>query len=116
MDVGRTPGVGMVKPGVCSWTNRQETIDPIFICQTPAHAQEVGIERPRPLITFVEIPASGIGLPDLQERIWSRISTVVENAPGHNDALPDRLAANPRVACEIGVFRRDDADDRAWSR
>src|SRR6266566_4400603 len=46
MDVGRTPCIGMVQPGVCSWTNRQETVDPVFISQTATHSQEIGIKRP----------------------------------------------------------------------
>src|SRR2546427_7312714 len=105
MDVGRTPGVGMVQPGVCSWANRQETIDPVLICKTAAHAQEVGIERPRPLIPFVQIPASGIGLPDLQERVRHRSATVVEYATGHNNALSNSLTACPCVPCKVSVFR-----------
>src|SRR5260370_26818889 len=110
MNVGRTAGIGVVQPGIRPRTNRQEAVDPCFIRQTAAHAQEVRIERPRPLISFVEVPASGISLPDLQERVGHRMATVVEYATGHNDALADRLAAGPGVACEIGIFRGDGTD------
>src|SRR5258708_39376514 len=110
MNVGRTPGIGVVLPGIRPRTNCQEAVAPCFIRQTAAHAQEVRIERPRPLISFVEVPASGIGLPDLQERVGHRMATVVEYATGHNDALADRLATGPGVTCEIGIFRGDGTD------
>src|SRR5207244_2245484 len=93
-----------------AWANRQEAVDSFFIRQAAAHAKEVRIERSWPLIPFVEVPASGIGLPDLQERVRHRISTVIEHATGHNGALADRLAAGPRVAGEVGVFRCDGTD------
>src|SRR5258708_26400896 len=110
MNVRRTPGIGVVLPGIPPRPNRQEEVAPGFSRQTAAHAQEVRIERPRPLISFVEVPASGISLPDLQERVGHRMATVVEYATGHNDALADRLAAGPGVACEIGIFRGDGTD------
>src|SRR6266571_1777238 len=110
MDVGRSPGVGVVLPGIRPRTNRQEAVDPILIRQTAAHAQEMRIERPRPLIPFVEVTAGGIGLPDLQERVRHRSPTVVEHAAGHNDALSNSLAAGPGVASEVGVFRCDSTD------
>src|SRR2546422_10864150 len=100
MDVGRSPGVWMVQPRIHARTNRQEPVDTIFVCQTAADAQEVRIERPRPLIPFVEVTAGGIGLPDLQESVRHWSSTVVEHAAGHADALADRLAAGSGVACE----------------
>src|SRR3989442_12333575 len=107
MDVCRSPGIGVVLPGIRPRANRQEAVDPLFIRQTAAHAQEVRIERPRPLISFVEVPASGIGLPDLQERVGHRMATVAEHATGHNDTLADHLAAGPGVAWEAAIFRRD---------
>src|SRR6266516_7844997 len=107
MDVGWTPGIGVILPGICTRANRQEPVDPFFIRQTASHAEEVRIEWPRPLVPFVEVTASSVGLPDLQERFRHRIPTVVKHAACHNDALSDRLAAAPGVACEIGVFLCD---------
>src|SRR4249919_1194603 len=101
MDVCWTPGVWMVLPGIRTRTNRQEAVHTVFIRQAAPNAEEVRIERPRPLIAFVEVTASSIGLPDLQERVWHRISTVVEHASGYNDALADCLSTGPRVACEV---------------
>src|SRR5439155_26155655 len=77
MDVGRSPGVRVIEPGIGSRTNRQEAIDAILIGQTATHAQEVGIERSGPLITLVPVAASSIGLPDLQEGVGQGCSTIV---------------------------------------
>src|SRR6266702_6569845 len=98
MNVGRTPGVGMVLPGIRTWTNRQESVDTVFIRQTASNAKEVRIKRTRPLIPFMEVTSSGIGLPDLQKCVWHWISTVVKHATGHNDTLTDGLAAGPCIA------------------
>src|SRR2546421_12872208 len=113
MDVRWTPGVRVVLPGICARANRQEPVDTVSICQTAAHAQKVRIERSRPLITFVEVAAGGIGLPDLQEGVRQRFATVVEHAAGHNDALADRLAAGPRIARQGCVFRCASTDGGA---
>src|SRR6266567_2476237 len=110
MDVGRTPGVRVILPGIGTRTDRQEAVDPVCIRQTAAHAQEVRVERPWPLIPFVEVTTSGIGLPDLQEGVGHRIATVVEYAARYDDTLAYRLAAGPGVACEIGVFRGNGTD------
>src|SRR5947209_4571201 len=67
MDVRWTPGIGVILPGIGTRTNCQKPIDPLCIGQTATHPQEVRIKRPRPLIPFMEIAASSIGLPDLQE-------------------------------------------------
>src|SRR5439155_16775949 len=64
----------------------------------------------RPLITFVEVAAGGIGLPDPQEGVRQRFATVVEYAAGHNVALADRLATGPRIARQVCVFRCDSTD------
>src|SRR5437588_9325642 len=115
MDVGRSPGVRMVLPGISTRTDRQEAVDPFNIRQTAAHAQEVRIERPRPLIPFVEVTPSGIGLPDLQKGVRHWIATVVQHAAGHDDALANGLAAGPGVACKIGVFWCDGTDGGSGS-
>src|SRR5437899_2954719 len=115
MNVGWTPGIRMVLPGIRTWTNGQKAIDTIFIRQTAANAEEIRIEWPRPLIPLVKVATSGIGLPDFQERVRYGIPTVVEHAAGHNDALADCLAAGPGVAREVGVFRTNSADNRTRS-
>src|SRR5438445_149433 len=79
MDVGRSPGVRVIEPGIGSGTNRQEAIDAILSGQTATHAQEVGIERSGPLIALVQVTASSIGLPDLQEGVGQGCSTLVED-------------------------------------
>src|SRR5260370_2859970 len=87
MDVGRAPGIGVVLPGIRARTNGQEAIDTVFICQTAANAEEIWIERPRPLIAFVKVAASGIDLPNLQEggRHW--LPAPARPSPGNKHAL-----------------------------
>src|SRR5437868_3596792 len=114
MDVSRPPGVGVVEPGIDAWTNGQKGLDPVLIGQATAHAQEIGIEGPRPLIAFVQVAASGIGLPDLQQGVGYRISLVVEHTAGDNDALADGFAAGSCVARKVGILRSDSTD--SWSR
>src|SRR5579884_1756157 len=113
MDVGWTPGIGVILPGISTRPNRQKPIDPLCIGQTPAHTQEVRIERSRPLIPFMEVAASRIGLPDLQECIRHWIATVVEHTTGHNDTLTNRLPPSPGIAGEICIFRSNGTDGRS---
>src|SRR5260221_5366092 len=110
MDVGRTPGVRVVQPGIRPWANGQEPVHPLCIRQTAAHAEEIRIEGPGPLIAFVQVAAGGVGLPDLQKCVRDRISTVVEHAAGHNDALANGLTPGSGVAREVRIFRRDRTD------
>src|SRR5581483_11380924 len=116
MDVSWSPGVRMVHPGIRPRTNRQEPIDAVLIRQTATHAKKVRIERPRPLIPFVEVTTRCIGLPDLQECIRHRNPTVVKHTTGHDNALTDGLTSGPSVPCEISIFRGDSTDGRAGSR
>jgi hypothetical protein len=115
MDMSRSPGIRVIEPGIGSRTNGQEAIDTIVIGQTATHAQEIGIERPRPLIAFVQVAASSIGLPDLQQCMRRRSSMLVEHTACHNDALPDGLASGSSVTCEVGVFRCDGTDGGSGS-
>src|SRR5579859_5560215 len=97
MDMRRTPGVAMVLPGIRARSNGQEAIDALSIGQAAPHAEEVGIERPRPLIASVQVAAGGVGLPDLQQRIRHRIATIIKDAARHDDTLADGLAARPAL-------------------
>src|SRR2546423_14866139 len=116
MDMGRSPGVRVVLPGIGTRTDRQEAVYPFRIRQTAAHAQEVRIERPWPLIPFVEVTPSGIGLPDLQEGVRHWFATVVQHAACHDDALANGLAAGPGVACKIRIFWCDGTDGGVGAR
>src|SRR5258708_2700826 len=114
MDMSRSPRVGVVEPGIGSWTNGQKAIEPVLIGQAAAHAQEIGIECAGPLIAFVQVASSGIGLPDLQQSVGYWIAVVVEYAASYNDALADGLATGSCVARKVGVLRGNSTD--SWSR
>src|SRR5450755_1118881 len=103
----------MILPGIGTWTNRQEAIDPLVVGQAATHAQEVGIERSGPLVPLVQVATGGIGLPDLQQRVGQRRALLVKHAARHDDTLADSLAASASVARQVGVLRRDGADNRA---
>src|SRR6266487_5278408 len=113
MNVSRPPGIRMVFPGIRTRANRQETIDTFFIRQTAAYSKKVRVERSWPLIPFVEIAASGIGLPDLQERIRHSLPALIKHPAGHNNALTNCLAASSSISREIGILWGDGTDGGA---
>src|SRR6266699_3447254 len=115
MDMGWSPGIRVIEPGIGSRANGQKAIHPLVIGHTTTHAQEVWIDRPRPLIAFVQVAASSVGLPYLEQRMRHRSSTLVEHTARHNDALPDRLASSSGVTCEVGVLRGDGTDGGSGS-
>src|SRR6266566_2839672 len=110
MDVGRTPCIRMVLPWIRPWTNCQETINTFFVRQTATHAQEVGIKRPWPLISFVEVTSSSICLPYFQQSVRHWSASIVEHATRHNNALANRLTASTGVTCKVGILRCNSAD------
>src|ERR1700730_8944001 len=114
MDMGRSPCIGVVLPRIRARSNGQEPVTPVFIRQTAAHTEEVGIERPRPLISLMQVAAGGVGLPDLQQGVRNRLSTFVEYAASHDDTLTNGLAPGTGIACEIGIRRGNRAD--SWPR
>ena len=113
--MGWSPGIRVIEPGIGSRANGQKAIHPLVIGHTTTHAQEVWIDRPRPLIAFVQVAASSIGLPDLEQRMRHRSSTLVEHTARHNDALPDGLATSSGVTCKVGVLRGDGTDGGSGS-
>ena len=58
-----------------------------------ADAEEVRVERSRPLITLVHVTSGRVGLPHLEQGIPNRRAARIQHATGDDDALPDRLAA-----------------------
>src|SRR6266516_4777501 len=110
MNVGRTPCIRMVLPRIRPWTNCQETIHPFFICQTATHSQEVGIKRPWPLISFVEVTSCCISLPYFQQSVRHWSSMIIEHAARYNDALANCLTTSTGVTCKVGIFWCNSAD------
>ena len=57
------------------------------------------------LVELVAVAAAGVGLPDLDQLARHRPAEFVEHPPGHDDALPDRLARVP--GRQVGIERVD---------
>ncbi len=47
------------------------------------------------LVELVAVAAAGVGLPDLDQLARHRPAEFIGDPPGHDDALPDRLARVP---------------------
>src|SRR5579885_3243606 len=113
MDMGRSPGVGVIEPGIGSRANGQEAIHTLRIGQTTPHTQKIGIKWPWPLIAFMQVASCCIGLPDLQQCMGYWIPKFIQDAPGHNDALADSLTTGSGIAREISILRGDGTDGRS---
>jgi len=97
MDMGRSPGVVMVAPGVSAWANGGEAVLAILIGQTAAGPAKVGVERRVVLIDPVEVAAAGVGLPNLDQGIGNRAIVFIQHAAGDDDPLANHLTVLHRV-------------------
>src|SRR5690606_28551391 len=66
---------------------------------------EVRVEWRRMLVTLVDVPAGGVGLPDLDQLIAKRAAPAVEQLPGDGDAFAERLTGV--LQGEVGLDRGD---------
>src|ERR1700730_16164843 len=92
MNMGRTPGVGMIAPGICAGLDAHEAIAAFVIGRCPPSAGKIRVKRCGMLIPLMDISASCVGLPHLNQRIPNRPAVLVENAPRHNDTLAEGFA------------------------
>ena len=69
MNVGRTPCVVVIAPGVATGPDRDEAVMAIGVGQGVTTTGEVGIEWRIVLIDSVQISSSGVGLPDFHQRV-----------------------------------------------
>src|SRR6266700_6875247 len=92
MYVRRTPGVVMVLPRIRAGLDGHKTIAAVFVRKRAARAAEVGIKRRRMMIAIMAITDSGIGLPDLKQRVRHGASVVIQHAPGDDDPLSYRFS------------------------
>src|SRR5436309_476719 len=113
MNVSRSPRVWVILPGIGARANRDEAIHAVLVREAAAVAEEVGIQRRVVLIHAVPVPAGGIGLPDLNERVGQRRPALVEHAAGDDDPLSHRLGACPHVRRQVAVLRVDRAECRS---
>ncbi len=92
VDVGRTPGVVVVAPGIGAGLDGDEAVVALGIRLRAAGAGEIRIERRRMLIDDMDIAAAGIGLPQLDQRVGHAAAVLVEHMAVHDDAFAERLA------------------------
>jgi hypothetical protein len=102
----------MVAPGVCARLDRHEPVAPIRVGEHSARSVEMRVERGGVVIAQVPIAAGRIGLPDLDEGVWHGTSVLVEDAAGHDDALPLRLARVLPGEIVVGLADRQISIDR----
>ena len=117
--VRRPPGILVVPPRIGARLDGQE---PELADRVRQHAPgpgEVRVERRRVPVLRVRVPAGGIGLPDLDQRLGDRPAVLVENPAGDDDAFAERLAGvlpgqvvirRPGIA--VAVHRTGDLRER----
>ena len=92
MNVRRPPRVRMIPPRIRSRLDRGEAVVALRVRQRSPRAREIRIERRGMLVGFMPVASRGVALPDLDQRVRHGTPVVVDHAPGHDDALADRLA------------------------
>src|SRR5579864_1637317 len=90
MNMRRPPRIVMISPGIFSRTNGYESVAAFRIRHGKPATREIRIERCIVLIVAMEIASGCIGLPDFDKRVRHRPRIFVENAPAHDNALPER--------------------------
>src|SRR5690554_3400601 len=107
VNVGRTPAIHIVGPGVRTRLDGAETVPALLIGQTAAHATETGVQRRQIAIITVAVAPTGIGLPHLYQSMRYRFAELVDHTTKHNDALAlrqDMAFAFAKVKQQIVVM------------
>src|ERR1700682_6150383 len=92
VDVGRTPGIVVIAPGIGAGLDGDETVIALRIRLRAAGTGEIRIERRRMLVDDMDVAAAGIGLPQFDQRIRHAAAVFIEHMAVHDDALAKRLA------------------------
>ena len=106
VNVGGAPGVVMIAPGICARANGEKTIAAFGIGDGVASTSEMGVQRGVVLIVFVEIAASRVSLPELDERVRDGTEIFVKDLAADDDTFAERGAAG--LASEVGLRRLSD--------
>src|SRR5215207_1522126 len=101
MYVRRTPGVVVILPGIGPGLYRHEPVAALVVREASPHPREVRVERSRVPVVLMGVASGGVGLPDLDEAAPYRPSVGVEDAPGNDNPLTQRLAG--MLAGQIAV-------------
>src|SRR5262245_35537801 len=98
------PRVWMIEPRVRAGFDGHKPISPLIVGQRPPCAREIWIERRRVIVDAMRIPARGIRLPDLHERVGNRTRILIQHAPLYDDSFSLRFAlVLPREIAVAGV-------------
>src|ERR1035438_4357912 len=91
MNMRRTPRIVMILPRVRAWFDSGKSINAIFIRHSAACSGEVGIEWRWMIVLRVPVPASRVGLPNLDQRVGNGTAVVIRYPSSDDDALALRL-------------------------
>src|SRR5579864_2438406 len=80
MNVGRTPCILMVLPGIGARFDGNEAIAPTLISKGAAGAGKVRIQRRRMVIAIVAVAAGGIGLPNFNQCVRNWATIIIQDA------------------------------------
>src|SRR3981189_1392476 len=92
MDVGRTPGVVVITPGIGAGLDGDEAVVAFRVRLRAAGTGKIRIERRRMLVDDMYVTAAGIGLPQFDQRIPHAATAFVAHMPPPDDALAERFA------------------------
>jgi hypothetical protein len=103
MDMRRAPRIRRVAPGIGAGLDRHEAIGAVRAGHDLPGPGEIRVERRVVLIDRMVIAPGRVALPQFKQRPRHRPAVLVEHAPGHDDALAERLAL---VLCrQVGRVR-----------
>ena len=86
------PRVRMVSPWVGARLHGDQPVAAGGVRQQPPGTGEVRVERRRVPVDVVVVPAGGVRLPDLEQRLRHRPAVLVHHAAVDDDPLAERLA------------------------
>jgi len=107
MDMGRTPAIDVVAPGIGPGLHRSEKVSSFGVRKRAPAATEIRINGRKIGVLLVPIAAARIGLPKFDERIRNWPPALIKYTAVHDDALTDRITRLCVVADKIVVERAE---------
>ena len=107
MDVGWSPGVVVITPGVGSGTNGGELIFTLFIGQATPRPGKVGIEGGGVLVIDMDVTPGGIGLPQFNQSMRHSAAAIIHHPSGYQNPFPNRFARFDSIARQVMIQRLD---------
>ena len=105
--MGRSPGIGVIAPGIGPGLDGDEAVAPVPIGHGAPGPKKVRIKRCVMLIGLVDIAPGCVALPQFDQRVAHRPPAFIKHAPGHGDTFTQRCAIARRVAREVVIQRTD---------